>query len=100
MRWQTNNQTFTQVYQNLAKHGSFKAAIEGTGWLHKARTPVFIEGVLRAVDRNPVTSVRSLVATTERSRIPIHCVHAYISMAAVPNTSGDAFMSYFFNSYY
>ncbi|GFT46660.1 hypothetical protein TNCV_3184711 [Trichonephila clavipes] len=31
MRWQPTHQTFTRVYQKLAKHGSVRTAIEGTG---------------------------------------------------------------------
>ncbi|GFS84717.1 uncharacterized protein TNCV_4608201 [Trichonephila clavipes] len=73
-RRQSNHQTFTSVHQNLAEYGFFKVAIEGTGRLRTARTPVFEKGVLHAVDRNPSTSVRALTVAIERSRTTLHHV--------------------------
>lgn len=73
-RRQPNHQTFARVHQSLAEHGSFRAMIEGTGRPRTARTPVFEEGVLNAVDRNPDTSVRALAVATGTSRTTVHRV--------------------------
>ncbi|GFT69477.1 hypothetical protein TNCV_1297641 [Trichonephila clavipes] len=58
---------FTRVRQNLAKYGSFRTTIKGTGCLRKAGIPVFEEGALHAVDRNPDTSAWALDVSTEIS---------------------------------
>ncbi|GFY32446.1 uncharacterized protein TNCV_3559541 [Trichonephila clavipes] len=63
-RRQPNHQTFAWVHQNLVERGSFRATIEGTGRRRIARTPIFEEGVLHAVDQTPGTSVRALAAST------------------------------------
>ncbi|GFV01344.1 uncharacterized protein TNCV_2125701 [Trichonephila clavipes] len=73
-RRQPNHQTFARVHQNLVERGSFRAAIEGTGRRRIARTPIFEEGVLHAVDQTPGTSVRALAASTGRSPTTIHRV--------------------------
>ncbi|GFT97666.1 transposase-like protein [Trichonephila clavipes] len=65
-RRQPNHQTFARVHQNLVERGSFRATIEGTGRRRIARTPIFEEGVLHAVDQTPGTSVRALAASTGR----------------------------------
>ncbi|GFX07880.1 hypothetical protein TNCV_4161491 [Trichonephila clavipes] len=74
MRQQPNQQTFTLVLQNLVEHGSFRAAIEGTGRLRTAKTPIFEESVLHAVDRNPNTSVQALPVASKSSRTTLHHV--------------------------
>ncbi|GFW99734.1 hypothetical protein TNCV_3419641 [Trichonephila clavipes] len=48
-RWQPNDQTYAEMHQNLAEHGSFRVTIEGTGWPRTARAPIFEEGVLHVV---------------------------------------------------
>ncbi|GFX00424.1 uncharacterized protein TNCV_2090741 [Trichonephila clavipes] len=73
-RRQPNHQTFARVHQNLVERGSFRATIEGTGRRRIARTPIFEEGVLHAVDQTPGTSVRALAASTGRSPTTIHRV--------------------------
>ncbi|GFY09750.1 DUF4817 domain-containing protein [Trichonephila clavipes] len=73
-RRQPNHQTFARVHQNLVERGSFRAAIEGTGRRRLARTPIFEEGVLHAVNQTPGTSVRALAASTGRSPTTIHRV--------------------------
>ncbi|GFU62335.1 DUF4817 domain-containing protein [Trichonephila clavipes] len=73
-RRQLNHRTFTRVHQNLVERGSFRATIEGTGRRRTARTPIFDEGVLHAVDQTPGTSVRALAASTGRSPTTIHRV--------------------------
>ncbi|GFT03962.1 uncharacterized protein TNCV_1731101 [Trichonephila clavipes] len=40
-RQQPNHQTFSQLHQNLAEHGSFTATIEGAGRSKLAKTPIF-----------------------------------------------------------
>ncbi|GFU40958.1 hypothetical protein TNCV_4645381 [Trichonephila clavipes] len=61
-------------HQNLVERRSFRATIEGTGRRRIARTPIFEEGVLYAVDQTPSTSVRALAASTGRSPTTIHHV--------------------------
>ncbi|GFX98880.1 DUF4817 domain-containing protein [Trichonephila clavipes] len=73
-RRQPNHQTFARVHQNLVERGSFRATIEGTGRRRIARTPIFEEGVLHAVDQTPGTSVRAHAASTGRSPTTIHRV--------------------------
>lgn len=73
-RRQPNHQTFARVHQNLANHGCFRVTIEGTGRPRTARTPIFEEGVLHAVDRNPGTSVRALAVATGRAGTTVHRV--------------------------
>ncbi|GFW46040.1 DUF4817 domain-containing protein [Trichonephila clavipes] len=73
-RRKPNHQTFARVHQNLVERGSFRATIEGTGRRRIARTPIFEEGVLHAVDQTPGTSVRALAASTGRSPTTIHRV--------------------------
>ena len=60
MRGQSNHQTFLQVHQNLAAHGSIKTKVEDTGLPRIRRTPIFEESVLHAPDRNLGSSVRTL----------------------------------------
>ena len=48
--------------------------IKGTERSRTERTPIFEEGVLYAVDRNPGTSVRALAVATGRSCAPVHRV--------------------------
>ncbi|GFX95674.1 uncharacterized protein TNCV_4886001 [Trichonephila clavipes] len=73
-RRQPNHQTFARVHQNLVERGSFRATIEGTIRRRIARTPIFEEGVLHAVDQTPGTSVRALAASTGKSPTTIHRV--------------------------
>ncbi|GFW05562.1 DUF4817 domain-containing protein [Trichonephila clavipes] len=73
-RRQPNHQMFVRVHQNLVERGSFRATIEGTGRRRIARTPIFEEGVLHAVDQTPGPSVRALAASTGRSPTTIHRV--------------------------
>ncbi|GFV38866.1 uncharacterized protein TNCV_2814821 [Trichonephila clavipes] len=73
-RRQPNHQTFARVHQNLVERGSFRATIKGTGRRRIARTPIFEEDVLHAVDQTPGTSVRALAASTGRSPTTIHRV--------------------------
>ncbi|GFQ77171.1 hypothetical protein TNCT_21631 [Trichonephila clavata] len=61
----------------MEEHGSFRVAIEGTGWPRTARSPTFEEGVLHAVDQNPGTSIRALAVATRKSRT-VHRVLPYI----------------------
>ncbi|GFT76615.1 uncharacterized protein TNCV_3678501 [Trichonephila clavipes] len=63
-RRQPNHQTFARGHQNLAEHGSFRATIESTGWPRTARTPIFEEGVLHAVNPNPGSGIRVLAVAT------------------------------------
>ncbi|GFV27285.1 uncharacterized protein TNCV_105981 [Trichonephila clavipes] len=65
-RRQLSHQTFARVHQNLVERGSFRATIEGTGRRRIARTPIFEEGVLYAVDQTPGTSVRAIAASTRK----------------------------------
>ncbi|GFW39682.1 hypothetical protein TNCV_3188531 [Trichonephila clavipes] len=65
-RRQPNDLTFNQVHPNLAEHGSFRIMIDGTGLPLTVRTPIFEEGVLHAVRRNPSTSVRALAVAHGR----------------------------------
>ncbi|GFX39440.1 hypothetical protein TNCV_2668021 [Trichonephila clavipes] len=51
-----------------------RATIEGTGLRRIARTLIFEEGVLHAMDQTPATSVRALAASTGRSPTTIHRV--------------------------
>ncbi|GFX82535.1 DUF4817 domain-containing protein [Trichonephila clavipes] len=73
-RRQPNHRMFARVHQNLVERGSFRATIEGTGRRRKARTPIFEEGALHAVDQTPGTSVRALAASTGKSPTTIHRV--------------------------
>ena len=50
------------------EHGSFEAIIDSTGLLQVARTLMFEEGVLHAVNQNPDNNVLALVITTDRSQ--------------------------------
>ncbi|GFV88974.1 DUF4817 domain-containing protein [Trichonephila clavipes] len=60
-RRQPNHQMFAGMHQNLVERGFFRATIEGTGRRRIARTPIFEEGVLHAVDQTSGTSVRALL---------------------------------------
>ncbi|GFX12926.1 uncharacterized protein TNCV_3659221 [Trichonephila clavipes] len=73
-RWQPNHQTFTEVHQNLAEHGWPRTVIEVTGRPRTARTPIFGEGVLHAVDRNPSTSELTRAVSTQKFRTTVHRV--------------------------
>ncbi|GFY14984.1 hypothetical protein TNCV_235341 [Trichonephila clavipes] len=84
-RRQMNQQTLSQVNQNLAEHASFRAMIKVTGLPRTSRTPVFEEDVLRSADRNSGTSLRALV--TERSGTSAHRARAYMPKTAILNPS-------------
>ena len=51
---------------------SFRATTEGTGRLRTARTPIFEEGKLHAVELNLDTGARALAVATERSRTTVY----------------------------
>ncbi|GFU09529.1 hypothetical protein TNCV_2089851 [Trichonephila clavipes] len=73
-RWPLNYQSFAQVHQNLAEHGSFRATIEGTRRPQTARTPTFEEDMLHPVDPNPGINIRELAVATRRSRTAVYRV--------------------------
>lgn len=73
-RRQPYHGTFARVHQNLADYGSFRPTIEGRGLRRTARTPIAEEDILRAVNRNPSTSVRTLSAASGISRSTVHRV--------------------------
>ena len=63
-----------RVRSGASEHGSFRATTESTGVPRTARTPIFEENVLHAVNQNPGTSVRALAVASGRSRATVHRV--------------------------
>ncbi|GFY11081.1 hypothetical protein TNCV_4470671 [Trichonephila clavipes] len=90
-RWQPNHLTFARVHQKLAEPESFKAtththtSILKWTWWH-----IYPTLLLRSV-KPPVFSNVSTSANPCR----VGVAHAYMPIAAIPNASCDALMSYF-----
>ncbi|GFW01450.1 hypothetical protein TNCV_5031001 [Trichonephila clavipes] len=74
----------SNVHSSASESGGawiFRTAIVGTGRPRIERTPIFEEGVLHAVDRNPGT-----IVPTERSRAAVHRVLPGKALLPLPCT--------------